>query len=60
MKLHQGAQKFNFLVLLTLAFGLIPLSLFAQVPQGVPYQAVMRNADGSVMASLLERPHYQC
>jgi uncharacterized protein (TIGR02145 family) len=26
-------------------------SLHAQSPQGIPYQAVMRNADGSVMAS---------
>ena len=26
-------------------------SLVAQSPQGIPYQAVMRNADGSVMAS---------
>jgi uncharacterized protein (TIGR02145 family) len=26
-------------------------SLYAQSPQGIPYQAVMRNADGSVMAS---------
>jgi uncharacterized protein (TIGR02145 family) len=25
--------------------------LFAQAPQGIPYQAVMRNADGSVMAN---------
>jgi hypothetical protein len=25
--------------------------VFAQAPQGIPYQAVMRNADGSVMAS---------
>jgi uncharacterized protein (TIGR02145 family) len=25
--------------------------LFAQAPQGIPYQAVMRNADGTVMAS---------
>jgi uncharacterized protein (TIGR02145 family) len=25
--------------------------LWAQAPQGIPYQAVMRNADGSVMAS---------
>ena len=30
---------------------LIPSSLVAQSPQGIPYQAVMRNADGSVMAS---------
>jgi hypothetical protein len=30
---------------------LISSFLFAQAPQGIPYQAVMRNADGSVMAS---------
>jgi uncharacterized protein (TIGR02145 family) len=30
---------------------LIPSSLHSQSPQGIPYQAVMRNADGSVMAS---------
>ena len=30
---------------------LITSSLHAQSPQGIPYQAVMRNADGSVMAS---------
>ncbi|MEN9333014.1 MAG: hypothetical protein RLY35_194 [Bacteroidota bacterium] len=30
---------------------LITSFLFAQAPQGIPYQAVMRNADGSVMAS---------
>ncbi len=30
---------------------LITPSLFSQSPQGIPYQAVMRNADGSVMAS---------
>ncbi|MBM3428410.1 MAG: hypothetical protein FJX95_06480 [Bacteroidetes bacterium] len=30
---------------------LITSSLVAQSPQGIPYQAVMRNADGSVMAS---------
>ncbi len=30
---------------------LITSSLFSQSPQGIPYQAVMRNADGSVMAS---------
>ncbi len=29
----------------------ITSSLVAQSPQGIPYQAVMRNADGSVMAS---------
>lgn len=37
---------------LTLSLHLLITSfLFAQVPQGIPYQAVMRNADGSVMAS---------
>jgi uncharacterized protein (TIGR02145 family) len=30
---------------------LISSFLFAQAPQGIPYKAVMRNADGSVMAS---------
>ncbi len=30
---------------------LITAFLWAQAPQGIPYQAVMRNADGSVMAS---------
>jgi|GEM_PF-746624 uncharacterized protein (TIGR02145 family) len=32
-------------------FALATSSLLAQSPQGIPYQAVMRNADGSVMAS---------
>jgi hypothetical protein len=37
---------------LTLSLHLLITSfLFAQAPQGIPYQAVMRNADGSVMAS---------
>jgi predicted phage tail protein len=37
---------------LILSFHLIITSfLWAQAPQGIPYQAVMRNADGSVMAS---------
>ncbi len=37
---------------LTLSLHLLLTSfLFAQAPQGIPYQAVMRNADGSVMAS---------
>jgi uncharacterized protein (TIGR02145 family) len=37
---------------LTLSFHLLITSfLLAQSPQGIPYQAVMRNADGSVMAS---------
>jgi hypothetical protein len=30
---------------------LISTFLFAQAPQGIPYQAVMRNVDGTVMAS---------
>jgi hypothetical protein len=30
---------------------LITYFLFAQAPQGIPYQAVLRNADGTVMAS---------
>jgi hypothetical protein len=35
----------------TTLFMLITTFLWAQAPQGIPYQAVMRNADGSVMAS---------
>ncbi|MEY4330720.1 MAG: hypothetical protein RL609_1468 [Bacteroidota bacterium] len=29
----------------------IPFSLFSQSPLGIPYQAVLRNADGSIMVS---------
>ncbi|MEN9333387.1 MAG: hypothetical protein RLY35_567 [Bacteroidota bacterium] len=36
---------------LLIPFFLISTFLFAQAPQGIPYQAVIRNADGSVMAS---------
>ena len=36
---------------LFIPFFFITSFLFAQAPQGIPYQAVMRNADGSVMAS---------
>jgi uncharacterized protein (TIGR02145 family) len=37
---------------LTLSLHLLITSfLWAQAPQGIPYQAVMRNADGTVMAS---------
>jgi uncharacterized protein (TIGR02145 family) len=35
----------------TAVLTLITAFLWAQAPQGIPYQAVMRNADGSVMAS---------
>jgi uncharacterized protein (TIGR02145 family) len=38
-------------VILIVSSFLIPSSLVAQSPQGIPYQAVMRNADGTVMAS---------
>ncbi len=38
-------------VILIISSLLITSSLVAQSPQGIPYQAVMRNADGSVMAS---------
>ena len=39
-------------IFLFLALFLFPaLSLLSQSPQGIPYQAVMRNVDGSVMAS---------
>jgi uncharacterized protein (TIGR02145 family) len=35
----------------TTLFMLITAFIWAQAPQGIPYQAVMRNADGSVMGS---------
>ncbi len=38
-------------VILIVSSLLITPSLVAQSPQGIPYQAVMRNVDGSVMAS---------
>ncbi len=38
-------------VILIVSSLLITPSLHSQSPQGIPYQAVMRNADGSVMAS---------
>ncbi len=38
-------------VILIVSSLLISSSLVAQSPQGIPYQAVMRNVDGSVMAS---------
>ena len=38
-------------VIVTVTCLLITSSLLAQSPQGIPYQAVMRNADGTVMAS---------
>ncbi len=36
---------------LLIPFFFITSFLFAQAPQGIPYQAVMRNADGSIMSS---------
>lgn len=46
-------MKKHFLIpALFLFFALfVSSSLYSQSPQGIPYQAVMRNADGSVMAS---------
>ncbi len=46
-------MKRTFLIpTLFLFLALFPaLALLSQSPQGIPYQAVMRNADGSVMAS---------
>ncbi len=38
-------------VILTVTCLCITSSLLAQSPQGIPYQAVMRNADGTVMAN---------
>ncbi len=37
--------------LIPILFLFLALSSYSQSPQGIPYQAVMRNADGSVMAS---------
>jgi uncharacterized protein (TIGR02145 family) len=45
-------KKILFLnVILAVTCLFLTSSLVAQSPQGIPYQAVMRNADGSVMAS---------
>ena len=46
----------KYIPILFIALALLPAlivssSLVAQSPQGIPYQAVMRNADGTVMAS---------
>lgn len=37
--------------LIPILFLILSLPSYSQSPQGIPYQAVMRNADGSVMAS---------
>lgn len=37
--------------LIPILFLILALHSYSQSPQGIPYQAVMRNADGSVMAS---------
>jgi uncharacterized protein (TIGR02145 family) len=42
-------MKKHFLIPILILF--LALSSYSQSPQGIPYQAVMRNADGSVMAS---------
>ena len=42
---------FLFLAMFPALFLFPAPSLYAQSPHGIPYQAVMRNADGSVMAS---------
>jgi len=49
-KLSQSGLTAQTALFLALAL-LVSSSLVAQSPQGIPYQAVMRNADGSVMAS---------
>jgi uncharacterized protein (TIGR02145 family) len=41
----------NYFILPFFLFFFIPSSLFSQSPLGIPYQAVLRNADGSIMAS---------
>jgi uncharacterized protein (TIGR02145 family) len=37
--------------IISILFLFLALSSYSQSPQGIPYQAVLRNADGSVMAS---------
>jgi len=37
--------------LLFILFWMMSIGLYAQAPQGIPYQAVMRNADGTVMSN---------
>jgi hypothetical protein len=45
-------MKRNFYLLFSLfILSLFPSSLFSQSPQSIPYQAVVRNADGSAMSS---------
>jgi uncharacterized protein (TIGR02145 family) len=45
-------KKYFLQIIISIVSGLlITPSLLAQSPQGIPYQAVMRNADGSVMTS---------
>ncbi len=54
IRLKLESVKNNFTLSLQLLIGfliLVPSSVHSQSPLGIPYQAVMRNADGSVMAS---------
>jgi uncharacterized protein (TIGR02145 family) len=46
MKIFYSISFFAFYLL-----SLIPTSLFSQSPQSIPYQAVVRNVDGSAMSS---------
>jgi hypothetical protein len=44
-------EKRIFTSILVGIFSLLPLFLFSQSPQSIPYQAVVRNSDGSAMSS---------
>ncbi len=49
MKLNPNKMKNKISLHLLIPFLLIPSFLFAQVPQGIPYQAMIRNSDGSAL-----------
>jgi hypothetical protein len=49
MKLNPNKMKNKISLHLLIPFLLIPAFLFAQVPQGIPYQAMIRNSDGSAL-----------
>ncbi len=44
-------MKRTFLIPIPILFLFLALTSYSQSPQGIPYQAVMRNADGTVMAN---------
>jgi uncharacterized protein (TIGR02145 family) len=51
MNTMKNKMRNPFVILPFFLLFLIPSSLFSQSPLGIPYQAVLRNADGSIMAS---------